>query len=275
MVTTTYSDLKPILNRLKAKAEHRQREGRPLASNRLHMIRAMETEAILKSIQSYGGEWALDIGCGNGYQAFLLERIYKNVVASDVEMVENPDKFDMVCDAHRVPFAPSSFDLVLLSNVLEHVENRRQVVEESLRILREDGVLVVTVPSVLWKVIEIMTYYVDIAHIVICEDFSAGRESHVQDPELKADTAETTRRFLWSYVLPGTHGLYRGNVDEILSYRVSAWLEILSRAGNIRVTTARLPIYPSKSLRIGRRHRLLQSLGLSSSNCFIVTKIHN
>jgi len=190
-------------------------------------------------------------------------------------MAENPDKFDMVCDAHFAPFASSSFDLVLLSNVLEHVENRRQVVEESLRILRDDGILVVTVPSVLWKVIEITLYYLDLAHIVIYEDSSAGEESHVQDSELKVDAEETTRRFLWSYVLPGTHGLYRGNMDEILSYRVGAWLEILSSAGDIRVTTAKLPLYPSNSLRIGRRHRLLQSLGFSSSNCFIVTKIHN
>lgn len=214
----TCTEPKSFLNKLRTKTQHRQRTEKCLASNRLHLIRTMEIEVVLKSIPHSVDEWALDLGCGDGYQSSLLERAYENVVASDLEMDENPEKFDVLCDAHWVPFASSSFDLVLLSNVLEHVADRQRVVEESMRVLREDGVLVVAVPSVLWKAIEIPTYYLDFVGIMMSGDDSIEKEPSSQKCDLESNQIEKTRRFPWSYAFPGTHGLYRGNFEEILSY---------------------------------------------------------
>ena len=49
-------------------------------------------------------------------------------------------------DALRLPFAGQSFDLVICSEVLEHIDEDRQVVNELLRVLKPQGDLVVSVP---------------------------------------------------------------------------------------------------------------------------------
>lgn len=49
-------------------------------------------------------------------------------------------------DAAYIPFADASFDAVICSELLEHVFQPIQVVEEAYRVLRPDGVLLLCVP---------------------------------------------------------------------------------------------------------------------------------
>src|SRR5205085_106539 len=59
---------------------------------------------------------------------------------------------DRVCgtvveaDATRLPFADGTFDVVVLGEVLEHIEDDRAAVAEAARMLKADGVLAVSVP---------------------------------------------------------------------------------------------------------------------------------
>jgi SAM-dependent methyltransferase len=49
-------------------------------------------------------------------------------------------------DARRLPFPDGAFDVVIISEVLEHVHDDRQVIAELTRVLRADGTVAVTVP---------------------------------------------------------------------------------------------------------------------------------
>ncbi len=49
-----------------------------------------------------------------------------------------------------IPFPPNSFDVVFLLDVLEHIEKDREAVESVFRILRDKGLLLVTVPAYPW-----------------------------------------------------------------------------------------------------------------------------
>lgn len=53
---------------------------------------------------------------------------------------------DVVADAADLPFRDNSFDVVLCSEVLEHVPKPRKVLSESYRVLRPGGSLLVCVP---------------------------------------------------------------------------------------------------------------------------------
>ena len=53
---------------------------------------------------------------------------------------------DVVADAADLPFENESFDVVVCSEVLEHVATPRSVLEESYRVLRPGGRLLVCVP---------------------------------------------------------------------------------------------------------------------------------
>lgn len=49
--------------------------------------------------------------------------------------------------AEDIPFPDSHFDCVFSSNVLEHVQNPQQVIDESLRVLKPSGFLHIVVPN--------------------------------------------------------------------------------------------------------------------------------
>jgi SAM-dependent methyltransferase len=87
----------------------------------------------------------LDIGSGTApvspdlsrtVVADLSEEALRNVVA--------PEK--IVASITALPFAPVSFDCILCSEVLEHVQDDLLGIREMRRVLKGDGVLVVTVP---------------------------------------------------------------------------------------------------------------------------------
>jgi predicted SAM-dependent methyltransferase len=53
---------------------------------------------------------------------------------------------DYLCSAENIPVKDSNYDVALLSEVLEHLENPYDVLDEIYRILKSEGVLHITVP---------------------------------------------------------------------------------------------------------------------------------
>ncbi|MCW3009974.1 MAG: type 11 methyltransferase [Solirubrobacterales bacterium] len=101
-----------------------------------------------------GTSSVLDIGCGEGAVLGGLPTVEKRVgVDMDAELIANAERFVTGCtflvvDGGALPFADSSFEAVVLSEVLEHVGNgnKVRVVDEALRVLRPGGRLIITSP---------------------------------------------------------------------------------------------------------------------------------
>jgi SAM-dependent methyltransferase len=112
------------------------------------------------------GDRVLDVGAGFGRHAFEITRRGGRVVALDfaadeVEqtratigaMVDSGeitlDRFVGVLrgDATRLPFADDSFDVVITSEVLEHIQDDVTAIAEMVRVLRPGGTFAATVPS--------------------------------------------------------------------------------------------------------------------------------
>ena len=87
----------------------------------------------------------LDVGAGHGDFASL----YKNRLHIALDVYPYPE-VDIVCDLLKVvPFKPSSFDMVLLMNVLEHVYNPVAYLKVIKQILKPGGVVIVAIPFML------------------------------------------------------------------------------------------------------------------------------
>lgn len=97
----------------------------------------------------------LDIGCGYNN----LIRRYGRGVGVDIHPWEGVDV--LVDDCSRLPFRDNTFDTVTMIASLNHITNRREVLREVRRVLKDDGHLIVTMIG------PIVGYF---AHIVFGKD---------------------------------------------------------------------------------------------------------
>lgn len=107
----------------------------------------------------------LDIGCGTGrHVAAVGDRGDGFVVGADAhadDLREARGRLELhecigdtqpgawalsAADATRLPFADASFDIVICSEVLEHIHDHRRAMAELQRVLKPSGDLVISVP---------------------------------------------------------------------------------------------------------------------------------
>lgn len=74
----------------------------------------------------------------------------KDVVNVDNNSSVNPDVFHDL-NVFPYPFKFEDFDTILMLNVLEHLKYPRKVVVECFRILKENGKIIVSIPTPLSK----------------------------------------------------------------------------------------------------------------------------
>ena len=78
----------------------------------------------------------LNVGCGLSY-------------VGDVRLdVQRTRAITIVGDAHFLPFRDGVFDKILCMEVLEHLESPSKGVMEMRRVLKEDGMIVISMPNV-------------------------------------------------------------------------------------------------------------------------------
>ncbi len=124
-------------------------------NSRNPIVRYFHNEKIRQIIRLIGNtskKKVLDVGCGDG---FLLEKLGGKLFGVDVSSfrVKNAIKrlgsraIILKANAKRLPFKDNFFDVVICSQVLEHIPNPQLVAREILRVTRKGGVIIITVPN--------------------------------------------------------------------------------------------------------------------------------
>lgn len=83
----------------------------------------------------------LDIGSKNRRYDYLFDA---DITAGDI--IENPKMNIIKADINNLPFKDKSFNAVLCIEVLEHIKTPKKAVEEMYRVLKNKGILVVSLP---------------------------------------------------------------------------------------------------------------------------------
>ncbi len=87
----------------------------------------------------------LDAGAGDGLYRDLFSR--SKYLAVDFGKVEKVyGKLDTICDLKNIPFRDGVFDIVVCTQVLEHLPEPKQVLQEINRLLKAGGVLWLSAP---------------------------------------------------------------------------------------------------------------------------------
>lgn len=101
----------------------------------------------------------LDVGCSYGEQAFMIARQGLNVTGIDLS-AKLINKFNRLAikqnlsvkgikgDIKKMPFKKNSFDGAVATEILEHVPNPYQALQEIRRVLKNKGTLCVSVPTI-------------------------------------------------------------------------------------------------------------------------------
>ena len=105
------------------------------------------------SVEESRGKKILDLSCGGGVTSrMLMSRGFK-VVATDYcppPTIEGPVHRVGVVDLNEyLPFKSGTFDGVNLIEVIEHIEHQAQLIREIARVMKEEGVVVISTPNVL------------------------------------------------------------------------------------------------------------------------------
>jgi SAM-dependent methyltransferase len=119
----------------------------------------------LKRTALQSGHRVLDIGCGNGrhtaeaYRQAGITAVGADCNADDLnaarERLEFHDRLKAhgggiwclaAADALALPFRDRAFDVVVCSEVLEHIPDHRRAMREIVRVLKPGGDLIVSVP---------------------------------------------------------------------------------------------------------------------------------
>lgn len=102
----------------------------------------------------------LDIGCGPGVDVDFLVKGGNEVHGIDIsdEVLSHargvgiiPHKMDLSQNS-KLPFPDAAFDLIIATDILEHLFFPLQLLEECARLLRQSGTIIASVPNHLfWK----------------------------------------------------------------------------------------------------------------------------
>jgi len=130
----------------------------------------------------------LEIGCGVGVNAFELCKMaekldidlhyigvdlsYKAISAANKVLLSFPSTKSEICffhdDANRFleKYKGSSFDLILLIDIIEHIKNPRKLLYLSKKFLNDNGLFIVSVPTPLYPKIFGRRFHNRIGHVV-------------------------------------------------------------------------------------------------------------
>ncbi len=136
------------------------------------------------------GYKVLDVGCGSGRHMAAMSDIVEDVMVvgsdlcfKDLRLARTRMKFhdqyikcrmqhwELVCsDMMALPFADNSFDLIVCSEVLEHLYDDRQGIKEMVRVLKPNKNFVISVPR----------YLPEKIFWTLSNNYIKGNDSHVR-----------------------------------------------------------------------------------------------
>jgi len=138
-----------------------------LASNWWNYVRDEELKPAFEFFPTSKSAKILEIGGGNGYQASKISEMGYSIISIDISPQE-PSYYKVEKnDVTKLPYPDNSFDLILTSVVLQHIEYLDTAFVEMNRVLKNDGIMIHIVPTSWWSIFTNFWHYCQIPKFLI------------------------------------------------------------------------------------------------------------
>jgi len=256
----TSNDKKPVMNNV--------------AFKDLHMSGWFnnDTGELFSGVHVRPGTKVVDVGCGDGGYVRFCSNMGADVtfIDSDEEKVKGLEQLlstagkgdfrGIVSDCNPIPLADGYADLVINTEVLEHVQDPRAFLQEVIRIGSDDATYLLTVPDArgenLLRDVANPIYFREPYHINIftAEDFaslvtSCGLE--ILQHDFQAAYWSIFFLLKWATVEPGEHIL--ANVQPATQLWTQTWNEILEHPQGKKIRDALNQALPRCQVIVARR----------------------
>lgn len=99
---------------------------------------------------------ALNAGCSSKFETYHFAQFFKQIHGIDIseknireanEKYKAKNLFFELGDVEQLPFKNSTFDIVYARWVIEHLKSPQKFIDESYRILKDNGILILVAPN--------------------------------------------------------------------------------------------------------------------------------
>ena len=101
---------------------------------------------LFKAFKAYAKGRLLDIGCGNKPYEQVLLPLVAAYIGCDISQ-SGAERVDLLCPANNIPVENDSFDTVISTQTIEHVEDHQGLVNEAYRVLNKNGYFILSGPQ--------------------------------------------------------------------------------------------------------------------------------
>lgn len=101
------------------------------------------------------GDFVLDSATGSGYGAAIISKKASQVIGIDISEealllakdVRNSNLSFISMDSSKTIFKDKTFDVIIAFEMIEHISNVSSLIDESMRILKKDGMCIISTPN--------------------------------------------------------------------------------------------------------------------------------
>jgi SAM-dependent methyltransferase len=187
----------------------------------LSRVRTDELDSVRRWLPP--GSLVLELGTGNGIQAGQLTKRGCRVVGIDVAPASN--LVAAIYDGLNIPMAGSSVDRVFSSNCLEHVVSLDELLLETHRVLKPDGLAVHVVPSTSWRAVSFIgCYFAALRRTTRSRTSLPENHSSFHSANMRAPKPRIS-------LFPPAHGTARSALHELVSFSRRRWKRKFLDAG--------------------------------------------
>jgi len=174
----------------------------------------------------------IEIGGGDGFQARVLASWHCRVSSLDVPdrpRSAEPHYPVQDYDGFRLPFEDGTFDVAFSSNVLEHVSHLPDLISETGRVLKAEGLAIHVVPTPWWRLWTSLVR--PVAVLRTAPSMRGVPPAHASDGITDRPAGRRALARAIHLLAGAPHGEYPNALSELYYYSASRWLRVFRDSG--------------------------------------------